>query len=409
MKFWKKSSICLMLSLCLMACGPSSTDGDKESNTESPSQTIEAVKPFYIYCNDEVTETVLEFFVAENPEYEEKDPGAEAYPDLIVFPYELKDMYLESEHLIPVSKLGIEEEDLAEMYEYMLQYGTDSEGKLKALSWMDAASVFVYRTSLAEEYLQIATPEEMENAISTWVSFAEIAGNLVERTDGAVRILPELKAVKELLYYGNPDSWYPEGSEEFVISDYLMEGIMSYLDLEENLTWNYEAGTDAWYDAMSDGSTLGFFGSSYFVEQILAKECGETAGDWDICRAPSSYEFDGVWVAATKHCADLELAEEIVRYMTMEEVVLEEIAATYHIAVNNKTLMETLSVEESAHSAILGEGGMLFYYLEEGSVLKEEDKELNELFWTEAELYWNDKLNLEQLLVQLEEKIKAME
>ena len=40
---------------------------------------------------------------------------------------------------------------------------------------------------------------------------------------------------------------------------------------------------------------------------------------------------------------------------------------------------------------------------------KEEEAKLNDLFWNEAEYYWEDKLNLEQFLVDIEEKIEALE
>lgn len=430
MKFWK-SGICLMMSLCLVACGPTSSSLEESSSSveETQTETQEVIEPFYIYCNDIITKDIIDSFVAEYPEYEEKihivgmeeedyaaflanglnDSSAEQYPDLVVLSKDLKDLYLSSEDLLSVEQLGIQEEDFANMYDYMIAYGTDEAGDVKALSWMDAASVFVYRVSLAEQYLGVTSQEEMKHAISSWVNFAETANTLSGKTDGAVRIIPELNTVKTLLYYGNDSSWYPEEGKDFVISDFLMDGIMAYQDLEENLTWNYEVGSEAWYNAMSNGSTLGFFGSSYFVETLLAENCGETAGDWEICPAPSSYELDGVWVAATKDCAEKDLAEELLRYITMEQNVLLDVMDTHHVVVNHKTLVETMSTEGSITSDILSEECQLFYYLEEvASVLNKEDILLNELFWTEAQQYWSEKLNLEQLLADIEEKIEAL-
>lgn len=425
MKFWK-SSICLIMSLSLVACN--SYSSNTESAEETSGQTVEAVEPFYIYCNDEVTKGIVNSFVVEHKEYAEKiqlvgmeeedyasflatgleDASAENYPDLVVLSRDLKDVYLENDKLLSIEQLGIKEEELSDMYDYMIQFGTDSEGTIKALSWADAASVFVYRVSLAEKYLEITTQEAMEDAIATWVDFAESANILAAKSNDKIRMIPELDSVKKLLYYGNNASWYPEDSEDFVISDFLMEGIMAYEELEENLAWDYKVESEEWYQAMADSTTLGFLGSSYFVETILAKNCGETAGDWAICRAPSSYELDGVWVAATKDCADRDLAEELLRYMTMEEGVLEDIAATRYIAVNNTTLMETLSAEEGVASPVLMENGMLFYYLEEASIPNKEEADINDLFWTEAESYWAEKLNLEQFLVQIEEKVKDL-
>lgn len=416
-KIWNRNCICLVFVLCLAACSPSSTGSD--SSTEgSPGQTIEAVNSFYIYCNDAITGELLESFLTEKPEYRERvhivgmeeenypvllenklnDPNGEEYPDLAVMSQNMKDTYVERDVLAPVSSFGITENDLSHMYDYMLQYGMDSSGTLKALSWMDTASVFVYRTSLAKEYLEITAPDAMEDAMNSWAAFADTAALLCTQSEGKVRILPELDTVKKMLYYGNPNSWYPEGSADFVISDFLIDGLMGYKELTEDLTWDKKIGTDDWYQAMSDGSTLGFFGNSYFVEQILAGQCGSTAGDWAVCLGPSSYELDGIWLSGTSQCSDPDLAGEILRYVTGKRSVLKKIAENHHIAVNHSSLMNTLSSSDQSHGDVLASGGMFTYASVSGSFLSQEDRTLNDLFWRDAEYYWDDTLDIEEVL-----------
>lgn len=421
-KIWNKNCICLVFVLCLAACSPSSTESDSSAE-ESPSQTTEAANPFYIYCNDAVTGELLESFLTEKPEYRERvyivgmeeenypvllenklnNPDGEEYPDLAVMSQDMKDTYVERDVLAPVSSFGITEDDLSHMYDYMLQYGTDSSGTLKALSWMDTASVFIYRTSLAEEYLEITAPDAMEDAVNSWAAFADTATLLYTQSEGTVRILPELSTVKKMLYYGNPDSWYPEGSTDFVISNFLMDGLMGYKELMKNLTWNKEIGTDDWYQAMSDGSTLGFFGSSYFAEQVLGGQCGSTAGDWAVCPGPSSYGLDGIWLSGTSQCSDPDLAGEILRYVTGKRTVLKEAAVNHHIAVNHNSLMDTLSSADQSHGDVLTYGGMFTYASAAGSFLREEDRMLNDLFWKDAEYYWNGTLDIEEVLEQFVE------
>ncbi len=423
----KKCRVCLIGLLCLAACGPSSSPQiPTEEGSSSPA--VEDKKSFYIYCSDETTQEMIESFLEENPKEKERvlivpiegetgaallenklaDPEGEEYPDLLVVSQERKEEYLEKGIFAPVEQFGISQQDLSQMYDYMLQYGEDDSGTVRALSWMDSASVFVYRTSLAKTYLQITDPHAMEDAISNWEAFADMAEQIKTVSEGTVRAAAELDTIKTMMFHGNPDSWYPEGSEQFVIGDFLMEALVGYGELAEDLTWDKKAGTEEWYAAMSDGTTLGFFGSSYFVERVLGGHCGDTAGDWSVCLGPSSCSLDGVWLGGTNECSDSELAGEILRYVTGTRSLLRETAETDHIAVNHKSLMESLSSSAQSEQTVLSEDGMFVYASAAGVVFDRDEEALNELFWEDAEHYWDHRMNIEEVLDKFVEDAETL-
>ena len=49
--------------------------------------------------------------------------------------------------------------------------GTDQNGVLKGASWQAAAGGYCYRTDLAEQYLGVTTPEEMQAKVADWDTF----------------------------------------------------------------------------------------------------------------------------------------------------------------------------------------------------------------------------------------------
>lgn len=54
-------------------------------------------------------------------------------------------------------------------------------GKLKAVSWEADPGVFVYRRSIAKEVLGTDDPDKVQEAISDWNKFEEVAGKMKEK------------------------------------------------------------------------------------------------------------------------------------------------------------------------------------------------------------------------------------
>ncbi len=62
-----------------------------------------------------------------------------------------------------LSDIGFSDADYGDLYGYTVEIGKSTSGVQKGLSWQAAAGGFCYRTDLAETYLGVKTPEEMEN------------------------------------------------------------------------------------------------------------------------------------------------------------------------------------------------------------------------------------------------------
>ena len=68
--------------------------------------------------------------------------------------------------------LGFSEDNFSDVYSYTTEIGRATEGankgKMVGASWQAAAGGFAYRTDLAEQYLGVKTPEEMQKKINNW-------------------------------------------------------------------------------------------------------------------------------------------------------------------------------------------------------------------------------------------------
>ena len=71
--------------------------------------------------------------------------------------------------------LGFTEEELAPAIPVMRQIGTSNvNGKLKGLSWQSTPGALMYRADLAEKYLGVTTPEEMQAKVADWDTFMRL-------------------------------------------------------------------------------------------------------------------------------------------------------------------------------------------------------------------------------------------
>ena len=75
------------------------------------------------------------------------------------------------ENSAPLESVGITADMYSDAYSYTVAMGTDQNGVLKGASWQAAAGGYCYRTDLAEQYLGVKTPEEMQAKVSDWDTF----------------------------------------------------------------------------------------------------------------------------------------------------------------------------------------------------------------------------------------------
>jgi len=254
----------------------------------------------------------------------------------------------------PLSALGITEKDYADAYDYTVDIGTDKNGVLKGASWQAAPGGFCYNTTLAEQYLGVTSPEEMQNKISTWDGFTATAEELKTASDGAVKMTATLEGMWQCYASAAHSPWLIDGriNTETVreFSDMAISYVKNgYVD-PNNVQWS-----SLWKNAGRNGETLGYFFSTWCLTSgtQLEENCG-TDGNWNIIIGPQEYFWGGSWLCVSPNCDNKTEAEKFVRYFTTDASTMEKYALSSGDFVNNRVVMEKIVADGSNKNPLLG-------------------------------------------------------
>ena len=105
----------------------------------------------------------------------------------------------------PLSALGFTENDFAEQYSYTKDIGRDKNGVLKGVAWQASSGAWCYRADLAEQYLGVNTPEEMQAKVSDWDKFQTTAKEVYSASGGKTALTTTLGGIYNAFRYTRTD------------------------------------------------------------------------------------------------------------------------------------------------------------------------------------------------------------
>ena len=276
--------------------------------------------------------------------------------------------YINDDTLVaPLSDLGITEADYANAYDYTVQIGKDKNGVLKGASFQAAPGGFVYRTDLAEEYLGVKTPEEMQEKVKDWDTFMETAKTVYEASGNKTSLTATEGGLWQVYAANRTQPWV-------VDCKLVMDTAEDFFDVAKTMADNhYLAGVPqwdpAWYQAGQDGTTMGYFfstwcmtnsdGSQLWQAEGVTKDddgnlSGPTFGKYNICQGPTGYFWGGTWLAASTKCDTKDLATEFVKFFTTDADTMQKYAEFTGDFTNNKVAMQAIIDAGTNKNDLLG-------------------------------------------------------
>ena len=276
--------------------------------------------------------------------------------------------YINDDTLVaPLSDLGITEADYANAYDYTVQIGKDKNGVLKGASFQAAPGGFVYRTDLAEEYLGVKTPEEMQEKVKDWDTFIETAKTVYEASGNKTSLTATEGGLWQVYAANRTQPWVVDGK-------LVMDTAEDFFDVAKTMADNhYLAGVPqwdpAWYQAGQDGTTMGYFfstwcmtnsdGSQLWQAEGVTKDddgnlSGPTFGKYNICQGPTGYFWGGTWLAASTKCDTKDLATEFVKFFTTDADTMHKYAEFTGDFTNNKVAMQAIIDAGTNKNDLLG-------------------------------------------------------
>ncbi len=255
---------------------------------------------------------------------------------------------------MPLSELGLTEADYVNAYPYALEQGKNTNGELRCAAWNVAPGGYCYNTAIAEEYLGIATPEEMQAHISDWDGFTATAADLYTASQGSITMSATLNGI---FYAYTAETTQPWRNGDLLLTD-KAEG---FFTLAKTLTdsgyvdSSIAAWSQEWYNTGRNGSTMGYFFPTWIVAEgsHLSQEISDN-GDWAITAGPQKFYWGGSVFCASPKCNTKAEAERFLRYFTVNTDSMQTFAEQNDYMVNNQAAMENIIAAGSHSNPVLG-------------------------------------------------------
>lgn len=259
-----------------------------------------------------------------------------------------------------LADIGFTDADYADIYGYTLEIGKSTSGVQKGLSWQAAAGGFCYREDLADKYLGVKSPEEMQAKVSDWDKFLATAAEVNTASSGATALTTTAAGVWQVFSAARTSPWVADNKLK------VDDSCKAYMELAKKMydngyvikdlsQWNAD-----WYAAGQTDATMGYFVSTWgFGDAILSQaaggEGGTTYGKWKVVVGPQPFYWGGTWATVPNRCNNKELAKEFISFFTTNADTARKYAETKGEYVSNQKAMEGILADKTyAGNPVLG-------------------------------------------------------
>lgn len=272
----------------------------------------------------------------------------------------------DDEKTLPLADLGLGDSDFANIYAYTDEIAKSSDGVRKGVSWQAAAGGFQYRSDLAQEYLGVTSPEEMQAAIGDWDKFVEAAQTVSEKSSGKTALADTLGGMWQAYACGRTTPWVVDNALQ--IDDFCKEfadtakALWDCGGVTKNGQW-----TDEWTAAGTNDTCMGYFVSTWgfgsFALDAAGGEGGATYGKWAVCQGPQPFFWGGTWIVVNPKTDNGEEARDFIISATSNEDQMSTYAVNKPEYVNNSKVMDDLISSNTVFNEKITNnlGGQNFY------------------------------------------------
>ena len=339
--------------------------------------------------------------------------ASEEAPDIFTLEAAFVKHYVESDWTGDLKDIGFTDEELAAAFPVMAQIGQSAAGVQKGLSWQSTPGVLMYRASLAEKYLGVTSPEEMQAKVADWDTFLETAEELKTASNGECKMVIGAGDIWNAYQYQRSEGWVVDN--KLVIDDELLdfEELCKTLE-EDDLTHKGDAWSEVWFAGMrGELPTLCYFLPTWGLHYTLKPNCvagwdadnpdseeniknateNGTYGDWRITDGPVAYSWGGTWMginaakAAAADDAKKAAMHDLIKFFTLDDDFLTQYAKDSGDFVGSKAAVDKILADGGTPNPFLGGQDHYAIFasaaaLANGSLMSEYDDTINGL--------WND-------------------
>ncbi|WP_295090760.1 ABC transporter substrate-binding protein [Ruminococcus sp.] len=250
--------------------------------------------------------------------------------------------------------LGIGDDAFPNLYSYTDDIGKatsgSNAGKRVGVSWQAAAGGFYYRADLAQQYLGVNNPDEMQEKIGSWDKFVAAAQSISEQTNKGVALADTLGGLWQAYACGRTTPWVKDNKVEIDASceDFAKtaKALWDCGGITKNNQW-----TDEWTAAGVTGNVMGYFVSTWgfggFALTAAGGKDGDQYGKWAVCQGPVPFYWGGTWIVVNPASDNKDEAKEFILATTSDEASMKDYAVKKPEYVNNSKVMDDLIASDT--------------------------------------------------------------
>lgn len=275
--------------------------------------------------------------------------------------------YVDSDYTKNVADIGFS--NASTIYNYTAEACTDSNGVQKGMSFQCCPAGLIYRRSIAKEVIGSDDPAVVQEALSSWDKFDEVAS---KAKNLGYYMTPSF-AETYRTFSNNVTSPWVDADGNVSVDPQIKAWIKQTKDYMDK-GYTLEAGI--WDDEKNahmfkDGKAMCFFGPAWYYNfsmgnvkdqkkdadgNVVDETYGErnTVGDWGLCVGPQSYFWGGTWLLAGAQTDNPELVKDIFNAFQSNEKILKQMVEIDSQFVNNTAVNDSYTSNPDFGNEILG-------------------------------------------------------
>jgi multiple sugar transport system substrate-binding protein len=300
--------------------------------------------------------------------------------------------------------------DTSDLIPYIVNVGTDSKGKLRALSWQAVPGGILYRRSAARQYLGTDDPAKIGAMFSTPAKFLAAARLLKQKSGGRVKLIAGYGDYQHFPFALRTKPFVTRGKLN------IERCILDYFDLaktmvDEDLSANIDTWSSPWFENMNRQKPdfMCYVLPTWGLQYVIKPNGRDTAGDWGLCEGPAPYFWGGSWVGIYVNSQYKQEAWEFVKYMTLDPKVQELWAKDTGDFISSRSVINQIK-GSFADPQLGGQNHYEFFAREalkiDGRLLAKYDLDIRNFLMGAVHEYASGRMSKDEALEQFKENVK---
>ncbi len=292
-----------------------------------------------------------------------------------------------------------------DMWDYVVNVGTDMSGVIRALSWQSSPGSVIYRRDIAKEVLGVSEPEEISKLLDSNSAMLDVAAKLKKKN---IKMFASWQDIMNMQFSNRAEPWVVDG--ELIIDESMLEFMdMAKTISEKGYDLNVDPWAPEWSAAVESDDTFCYVLPTWGYQFVVKPAADKTKGKWGLCSGPVPYVKGGTWLGIYKDSPNKEAAWAFMKYVTCNSDAQKQYAKEYGEYVSLKSADDALAKE--AGEEVLGGQNLYQFYNAQmekipDTLMSAYDGQLNNFFLSNTKLYITGEFTKEQAVEQFKKDAK---